>query len=286
VRSFRANVAENQGDIETVRAEAEASLAALREIGERWGSANALQTLAGLHTLDGDLDGAAAGYSEAIALMSELGGGEDEIVMRLRLADVRARQGDLVTARYEVNEALAASERSGSMVESVYISLVMAQISRQFGDVNEAWAIRDRALERIQRMPMNHPMHGHGLAVGLAIAAILDLDQGNIAAAKEHLRTAYETALGTNDFPVVAAVGTAVAGYVEFTGDPEEAAVILGSAARLRGGDDRTQLDIKRLTERLCELLGQQGFSAGYAIGRALDRDAAMARLDPAATDH
>jgi predicted ATPase/DNA-binding SARP family transcriptional activator len=281
VRGFRANLAENRGDVVTMRAEAQASLAAFREIGERWGAANALQSLAGLHTLDGELELAVAEYTEAVELITELGGGEDEIVIRLRLADVRARQGQLDVARQEVDAAMAVSERSGSMVESVFISLVMASISRQVGDIQQARQMRDTTLERIQRMPRNHPLHGHGLAIALAIAANLDLDEGNTDRALEHLINGYDAAVLTHDGPVIAGVGSAVAAYLECLGRPDDAAQLLGAAALLRGGEDPTQIDIKRLTATLRAQLGDEEFAATYASGRALDREAAMARLDP-----
>ena len=56
---------------------------------------------------------------------------------------------------------------------------------------------------------------------------------------------------------------------------------MLGAAARLRGADDRTAARSPSSTARLRATLGDAGFDAAYARGRALDRDAAIERLDP-----
>jgi hypothetical protein len=65
-------------------------------------------------------------------------------------------------------------------------------------------------------------------------------------------------------------------------GRPEEAAELLGACARLRGAPDPTHPGVRALTERTTEALGERAFADAYARGRALDADAAAARLDPA----
>jgi hypothetical protein len=57
---------------------------------------------------------------------------------------------------------------------------------------------------------------------------------------------------------------------------------MLGAAARLRGSDDATSADIIRMREALTTALGPAEFAARYEYGKHLDRDAAIARLDPA----
>jgi hypothetical protein len=81
--------------------------------------------------------------------------------------------------------------------------------------------------------------------------------------------------------PVVAAVGVSLAEVTAASGDPAQAAVMLGAAARLRGADDPTACEIVRLTERLRGELGHERFDQLYADGKALDREAAIERLTP-----
>ncbi len=282
VRSFRAAMSENNGNVEQMRVDAEQSVREFRELGERWGLANSLQMLAQLRTVDGDLDAAIAGYEEALTLVVEMGAREDQAMMQVRLADLRMRKGDMPAARLHIQRGLEVSEAAGSTMESMFAGAVLAECARLAGDLPEARRLRDEALHRFGQIPQAHPIQGHARALVLAIAAKQDLADGGIDSAREMLARAREMAIGTKDMPIVAAVGVAVADLALQTGYAEQAAEMLGAAARLRGSADATHLDVRRLTAALREQRGDAGFVADYERGRALDRDAAIARLDPA----
>jgi hypothetical protein len=81
--------------------------------------------------------------------------------------------------------------------------------------------------------------------------------------------------------PIVASAGVAHAELLARAGDPIAAATALGAAAALRGAEDPTAVDVARLTARLSAELGPDGFAAAFAAGRELDRDTALALLDP-----
>src|SRR5207247_4276253 len=87
VRMFRASLAENEGNVDSMRRETEIALAEFRRIGERWGLASTLRGYAHLCTLDGRLDDARAAYEEALQLAGELNSREDEGYLLGRLAD-------------------------------------------------------------------------------------------------------------------------------------------------------------------------------------------------------
>jgi hypothetical protein len=108
----------------------------------------------------------------------------------------------------------------------------------------------------------------------------MDRPAGELPRARERLAGAYEAAVASLDLPILALVGVEVASAAE---DPVAAAEILGAAARLRGAEDLTNPEIASLTEALRATLGGAAFAAAHARGRALDRDAAVRRLDPAA---
>jgi hypothetical protein len=120
----------------------------------------------------------------------------------------------------------------------------------------------------------------HGAAVGHAAAAALALRLGRHADAERHVRTGYQQALLTNDRPVLAAVGLAVAGWARAQGRPREAAVVLGATTRLRGTEDPTNPVVQALTVALREELGPD-FDACYAEGLGLDAAEATRRMDP-----
>jgi predicted ATPase/DNA-binding SARP family transcriptional activator len=285
LRSFRAAVAENSGDVESLRVDAEQAVREFRELGDRWGLANSLQMLAQLKTVNGELDDAIATYEEALALVVEMGAREDQALMHVRLADLRMRNGDLAEARRLVHVADRMSEATGSVMESLFARAVMAELSRLDGDMPEARRLRDESLRRLDEISPAHPIQGHGKAIMLAIAAKQDLVDGELDLARERLAAAHETAIGTKDMPIVASVGVAVSDLAAQTAQPVDAAEMLGAAARLRGADDATNLDIRRLMATLREALGDAGFEDAYERGRALDREAAIARLDPAVLD-
>ena len=280
-RAFRSAVAENNGDVAQMRIDAEQAVREFRGLGERWGLANSLQILAQLKTVDGDLDAAVACFEEALAMVVEMGARQDEAMMHVRLADLHMRQGDMPAARVNVQKGLEISEAAGSTLESMFAGAVLAECARMAGDLPEARRLRDESMRRFAEIPQTHPIQGHGRSLILAIAAKQDLADGAVDAARETLIEAVEAAAGTKDMPIVAAVGVGVADLALHTGRPEQAAEMLGAAARLRGADDATHLDVKRITAALREQCGDERFRAAFEQGRALDRDAAIARLDP-----
>jgi len=282
VRSFKAAMAENNGDVQSMRIEAERAVQEFRELGERWGLANSLQMLAMSKTMDGDLEGAIDLYGEAFALVTEMGAREDQALMRVRLADLWMRRGNFEAARVHVLAARELSDQAGSAMESIFAGSVLAECARFAGDPVEARRLIDEAMRRLEHVPPAHPIHGHGQALMFAVAAKQDVLDGQIDVARERLDAAYQAALGTKDMPIVALTGLAVADLARSTDRTTDAAEMMGATARLRGADDPTQLDVKRLAAALRTTLGDEGYEAAYARGRALDRDAAIARLDPA----
>jgi ATP/maltotriose-dependent transcriptional regulator MalT len=281
VRSFKAAMAENNGHVEAMRIEAERAVEEFRALGERWGLANSLQTLAMAKTMDGDLGGAIELYGEALALVSEMGAREDQALLRVRLADLWMRRGNFEAARVHVLAAKEMSERAGSVMESIFAGSVLAECVRFAGDTVEARRLIDEAIRRLDQIPGGHPIHGHGRALMLAVAAKQDLIDDRLDVARQRLDTAYESAIGTKDMPIVALVGLAVADLARCLGRADDGAEMMGAAARLRGADDPTQLDIRRLTAALRETLGDERFEDDYARGRALDQPGTMARLAP-----
>jgi predicted ATPase/DNA-binding SARP family transcriptional activator len=284
VQTFRAMSAENAGDLATMRLDAESALAAFRGLGDRWGMANSLQMLGQLELMEGDLDAAAAAYREGLELATQIGGREDVAMMRLRLADIYARLGQYDAAREESALAVVASSDSGTSLEVLFTLIVQAELARTAGDLDSARDARDDSLARLRRLPASHPMHGRGLAILQSTVAKIDIDDGDLDSARHTLDEAFPAALGTMDMPILAGVGVSVAMLAMALDRPAQAAAILGAAAQLRGADDATQLDIRRLDESLGGLANGR-YAADYARGRSLDRDAAINRVNPATLD-
>ncbi|MGH8962329.1 MAG: BTAD domain-containing putative transcriptional regulator [Jatrophihabitantaceae bacterium] len=278
---FRANMAENDGDVTAMRADTHRSLEAFTAIGDRWGLASCLQMAALISTNEGDLDAALAQYLDALRYVGELGAHDDESWLHLRLANVYLRRGQLDRAIESVQRSRELSEAAGSLREATFGRVLLAEIARRTGDIAQARRLCAEALARLQAMPPTHPMQAHGMALTLAIAARHEILDGEITAARARLDTAFAAAVGTRDMPIIAGVGVVVALLAAHDGDPARAAETLGAAARLRGAIDPTAPDIAELTTRLRGELGDAAFETAYERGRQLGRDAAIELLDP-----
>jgi predicted ATPase/DNA-binding SARP family transcriptional activator len=281
-RMFRASLAENDGDVELMRSDVDIALAEFRRLGERWGLANTLRSKALIDSMDGDLDAAEAAYEEAFDLMAQLKSREDEAFLLIRLADLASRRGDQDRARALIQRAADSAEETGSPMESVFTLSMLAESERQAGNLDRARELHAEAMRRIETMPVGHPVHSHGRAIVLLLSARLSFSDGDMPRALELGQEAYTCALATEDLPIMATVGVVLADVVAGVGRPAIAAEILGAAARLRGADDLTAVDIARQRAALQGELGIAEFARRYDHGKSLDRAAALQRLDPA----
>ena len=276
----RAQWAENLGDVAGMRVHFDAALAAFREVGDRWGTTAALTGIGGLAMLDADLDAAAAALEEASVLLDSFDAIGERSMLGLRLADVRHRQGDLESALHHARRA-----REGADLASTEWSIAGAGLARLLwlvGEQDDARETIAAALHTAKRVAVDgHPATGHLQALVNAAAALIALDDGRPADARDHLLVGYPGAVASEDQPIAALVGVATAAYACHSGNAADAAEILGAAAALRGSPDPTNVDIARLTQRLGTLLGAAAFERAFAAGLGLDRDAAIARIDP-----
>jgi predicted ATPase/DNA-binding SARP family transcriptional activator len=278
----RVQFAENDGDLEGMRVALDESLAAFGEIGDRWGLAVTLSELSSLRLMDGDLDGAEHALEQTRALMAELGAREDNGMILLRLADVRARRGDLEGARSLLQRELDSKEHYAE--EGAMIKLTLAYLNLQLGDHDRARGFAGEALDDLSALH-RRPEQGHPRAAALSMAALIEIETGVLERGERLIVEAYPVACATCDMPIVATFGVALASLAARLDLAPESAEILGAAARLRGAEDHTQPHIADLTVRLRTELGGERFAECYGRGRALDGDAALARLDPGQLD-
>jgi predicted ATPase/DNA-binding SARP family transcriptional activator len=276
----RAGFAENVGDVEMMRGDIEAAHTGFEAIGDRWGLAGVLSARAHVRTLDGDLGGAIADYERAVQYSGELGSQDDLSFLRLRLAGLRIRAGDLAGARRDIEQVR--DEQDGpwqGFDRNWFADGMLIVITAEEGDLDTAARLSAdlHADIRSRRLGM---MHGHAVTVVTAITASVAVRTGEVLRAHTDLREVYPIAVATADQPIIATFGVAVAAVAERTGHRDQAAEILGAAARLRGSDDVTDPSVGRLTASLRAAMGPR-FDDSYAAGRQLDRQAAIDRVDP-----
>ncbi|HEY2273127.1 MAG TPA: tetratricopeptide repeat protein, partial [Jatrophihabitantaceae bacterium] len=282
VRMFRANLHENDGEVDAMAADVDLAIEEFRSLGERWGLANTLRSKAMVHSLRGELDEADAAYDEALDLMAQIKSREDEAYLLVRLGEVAVRRGDTAKARRLMQRAWESAEQSGSPLESVFTLAMLAEIERHGGDIERSRALQREAMRRVATLPPSHPAQSHGHTIVLIMGARLSFDEGDLPEAVRLGKESYTSAIATKDLPILASVGVVLADIAAQCGRAETAAEMLGAAARLRGADDSTGPDIARLTTQLRDELGGATFDERYAYAKSLDREAATLRLDPA----
>ncbi len=280
LRTSRAMFAENDGDVERVRANVDAALAGFEQIGDRWGMSSVLAARGNLRALDGDTRGGIEDYERAMGYARELGSGDDEAMLRMRLAGLLMRTEDLPRAAALIDEVQQEmSDRSYGFDRGLFAGGMAAMIRLMSGDVDGAQELADRLRqERAHRGP--YLLDGHAAAVTCGVTAIVAVHAGRIDLALADVRSGYPLAVRTEDMPVVATLGVALAWVAAAAGHPARAARALGAAATLRGSDDFGDPMLARLIGRLRGELAE-GFDDYYRAGKALCREDALGAIDP-----
>jgi len=282
--SVRAQVAENDGQLEGLAEDLEAGRAGFTRLGDRWGRSITVAALAQLRATEGDLDAAVAGYEETIALSEELGTSEDTPMMRVRLALVRAAAGDVERAEREVAEVRAALERDGGMLLA-FAESGAAELALLGGRLDEAERWYRQALARLAAAPTGPPQvpsaaHS-GLAVALALQAAAVPDAtALLGEAAEQQAAATDLAVRmAADMPVAAVAVQAAAALALGAGDPERAAVLLGRATAVRGRRGRAGVLGLVVERRVRAAIGDEELQRGHAAGAVTPRADVLADL-------
>jgi ATP/maltotriose-dependent transcriptional regulator MalT len=280
---IRAQIAENEGELGEMDDRLAVALERFRATGDRWGTAAVLSELASLRMLGGDLAAADAAMSESEALLEELNSRPNAGMTLLRRADLLTRQGDIPGARALLASSLDAP---GDSEERLFVHAMLAVLAACIGDHDASRELREEALRGAAGLGAGRPDHAHQRAIVFGMSARLVAEEdGELARARELLEEAYAAVLKARDLPIAGRVGEVNAVLAVHHGRPALAAELLGAAIRLRGAEDASNLGTAALLDRLREELGEEALRRGIEAGRALDRDAALARLDPANLD-
>lgn len=279
---FRANMWENWGEPDNMRVDASASLQLFTELQDRWGMASASTALAQLSILDGDIQAAIDRYERAAEYLTEFGASSDSSMLHLRLADLYVRLGDMDAARTQITLSQEGDFQIGSRAQRMMIDATWATIALIQGDRETTERLEAKLTADIDTLPEgSHMINGHVLALTLSTKVNLMIERGAAEQADAWLSRAYRAGLGTQDMPILAQVGLSVARWAAALGEAGPAAEIFGASAQLRGAPDPTEPMGRALTELLIDSLGEPAYLAAFGRGRALDREAAQARVDP-----
>jgi ATP/maltotriose-dependent transcriptional regulator MalT len=250
-----------------------AALATFREIGERWGTAFSLISVATLAMWRGDFTAAAADMQEALALTSELGTTEDMVYFRLQLARCFWLIGDHDLARTTMAEARAEAERIGLPSMLSLAALVAADQYRLDGDLAAAQEAVDTAAGLLPQQKTSLQLQ----AMLDTAAGLIALAAGDLPAGRDKLTTAVTTAVGSKDRPVLAAVLIGVADLASQDGDADRAARLLGASIMVRGIQDRSAPDFPRVARAARAALGAVAYDDAFEAGQSSTLESVLA---------
>ncbi|WP_214325953.1 ATP-binding protein [Nonomuraea sediminis] len=254
----------SEGDLEAAGQSFEAALEVFRELGDRWGSGLALDSLAWLAATKGDLADALARTEEAIALAEQLGAEED-------LADLLCNRGDYGTdparRRADYERAAELARRTGTRTYLATALRGLGDVAREEGDLAGARALYEQALERSDPLWIKNAGNQARLLVGLGNVAEAE---GDRATARSRYVEALEAATTSGGVSEGARAVEALAGLA-LPDSPQEAAVLLGAATVIRG-----VAVVSPVEAGVRQALGDDGFEAARRTGERMSHAQAL----------
>ncbi|GGN90822.1 SARP family transcriptional regulator [Actinoplanes lobatus] len=248
-----------------------------RTLGERWGQALALGSLAGLADIRADHGRAVAYADEALVLLRELGAVEelcdlycDRGQYRVRLAVATGADPSAARADFEAAERMA--QRAGLPGYVAIASRGLADVAYLAGDLGPARRHYERALADGDVRWIAGATNRVEAMVGLARVAVTE---GELDRARADGLRAAELAVMTGMPPLYVRAVDVLTDVALAGGDAARAASLLGAAAALRGPAEAGPGTARQ--ERVARLaLGDEAFERFHAGAARLDQGAAL----------
>lgn len=238
-RTGRAAYAETARDTELMRADVQAAYADFERIGDRWGLPSILANRAQLRTMDGDLTGGGR-LRAGLAVHSRSGIARGHHADHVRLSGRAARLGDHESARVHVQTAKDQMAGQPRLTERAMFADAVLAMALWFGDDCErARSICAELRAVVTGGPSNSPVQQHVVALVRSVTGFVAAQSGDMSTATADLQVAYRQQCPP-DMPIVANAEVCAVALAHALGRAEDAAVMLGAAAKVRGPDDRT----------------------------------------------
>ncbi|TDE26918.1 tetratricopeptide repeat protein, partial [Nonomuraea mesophila] len=273
----------HNGSVVEAERELASVLAEFHALGERWGTAQALDWLAVLAGWRGDWARAMELWKQALDRLEELGALDEQVDVLGRRADARLRAGDVAGARADYARVGDLDRRLGRPELTAWVHLRLGNLARLEGDLDEASRRLGAALAGVQfRGFTADATRAHVLtALGRLAEATGDVSE----AARRHeqaLAAVLESPLSADLADVAEGLaGLALAGRRpdERTPGAERAAQLLGAAVALRGTSVAGEPDVARIAAAATEILGPEAFAAAFSRGASMSGDKAREAL-------
>jgi tetratricopeptide (TPR) repeat protein len=275
--SILGHLHENDGDIDGMVRDLNASAAEFRKIGERWGLAMTLASVADACSRRGEFAAAVAHFEESVILHKQLGIHSSEAYLQVSLAALHRHTHGVETARAQLRAFVEDVRHSARDVSHAMLEL--GHLARAQGDLDEAERHYVEAWRLQQQSPLVAPQYK---AIVLSARAEVDIARGEPELARARLAEAMSLALPVRDMPVVGRLAVAVAGLLMRTnGELEHAAAVLGAAERLAGARDMSNTDWTNRSTALRAELGDTAFETAFARGMSMPRAEALQLVKP-----
>ncbi|MBO2464252.1 ATP-binding protein [Actinomadura violacea] len=219
------------GDMEGAAAEFGAAAGGFRALGDRWGTALALDALAGLAAHRGDRAAAVALTDEALALTERLGALDETADLLVNRGDHRV-EDDRDSARADYERAAAVARRAGSPTYLAGALRGLGDIALLDGDPGTAERLYTDALARFDPHWIKSVGGRASALVGLGRVAAARGDGGT---ARSRYREAAGAAASKGAFMEAARAVDVLAGLEAAQGDADRAARLSAAAQALRG---------------------------------------------------
>ncbi|WP_432174685.1 BTAD domain-containing putative transcriptional regulator [Streptomyces sp. Tue6028] len=262
-RMLGARMLANAGQPHAARDELLAALDGFRTLGERLGLTYTLSALAESESARGDHVGAIGALEEALRAVTELGHAEDRPMLMVRLAVEQARSGHPEAAEAGLLEAAAEASRMGLGETLGVAHHALGDLRRTQGRTAEARGLLDRALAEVM---------AHGPGVGYRPAVLTS--QGHLAVAESRLPAALEACTAALDLArqvdeaqLLAQVLVLAADIALAQAEPKHAAVLLHTAADVRGQPLDADPDVRRVARATRLALGDDRYGAARPVG-------------------
>jgi predicted ATPase/DNA-binding SARP family transcriptional activator len=239
------------------------ALAGFRAIGERWGMGFTLSALADLAAAEGDFAQAVRWQREAAALIREVGIREDLPQLEAKMAHQLWLAGEHDEARRALKQAKETAEEIGLPEVLASVQYGYATLARLNGELDEARDLIARSAGMMSN-PAFAPQFG---AMTRNTQGLIEAAAGDLDRARQYHEEALRIAVRSRDAPVVAMALVGWADLAARSGDPAQAAYLLGAADAVRGSRDATVPDTERVALDARAALGDAGFEAAYHRG-------------------
>ncbi len=261
---MRGQVSQNFGRIELIEDAFDRALAGFREAGDRWGLSFTYTAQGEILGRRGEHRAAIALFEEGLRLTTELGGGNGSFLhVTMKLANELDLIGERDRAEALLLDALRDPEGPRRPEDAAALHYQLGELARRSGDHAEAL----RGLGQAEELVTDLPGPPQFRSMVLCSRAQLDLAMGAMDEARARLEEALRGGVRAHDLPIVAYVLSGYAELARLDGEPERAALLLGTADGLRGSRDLSLPDVLAIEDAVRAELGGAAFTAAYERG-------------------